>query len=89
MTGAVRYRSTALAVAAVAAAWAVLVGVELSGQAPVFHHHALLNGTRPLWEAIAIFVPAWVVMIRRHDAAVQPRDARPGGVLTAVLGPLP
>ncbi|HSR22805.1 MAG TPA: DUF2182 domain-containing protein [Candidatus Eisenbacteria bacterium] len=63
MTGAVGYRSIALAVAAVAAAWAVLVGVELSGQAPAFHHHTLLNGTRPLWEAIAIFVPAWVVMV--------------------------
>ena len=63
MIGAIRYPPAALLVAAIAAAWAVLVGVELSGQASVFHHHALLNGTRPLWEAIALFVPAWVVMV--------------------------
>ncbi len=63
MTGAMRYRSVALLVAAVAAAWAVLVGVELSGRAPALHHHALLDGTRPLWVAIAVFVPAWVVMV--------------------------
>jgi predicted metal-binding membrane protein len=63
MTSAVLYRSIALVVAAIAAAWAVLVGVELTGQAPAFHHHTLLNGTRPLWEAIAIFVPAWIVMV--------------------------
>ena len=43
MTGTVGHRSIALAVAAVAAAWAVVVGVELSGQAPAFHHHTLLN----------------------------------------------
>jgi predicted metal-binding membrane protein len=63
VTGAMRYRSVALLVGAIVAAWAVLVRVELSGQAPAFHHHTLLNGTRPLWEAIAIFVPAWIVMV--------------------------
>ena len=63
MTGVMRCRPVALVLAAIVAAWAVLVGVELSGQASAFHHHTLLNGTRPLWEAIAIFVPAWVVMV--------------------------
>jgi predicted metal-binding membrane protein len=63
MAVALRHRSIAAVLAAIAAAWALLIWVELSGRAPEFHHHTLLSGSRPLWEAEAVFLPAWVEMV--------------------------
>ena len=63
MAVALRQRSIASVLTAIAAAWALLIWVQLSGRAPEFHHHTLLDGSRPLWEAAALFLPAWVVMV--------------------------
>ncbi len=63
MTAALRNRSTVLVLAAVAAAWAAVAGADLVGLTPALHHHALLQGGRPLWAAVGIFAPAWLVMV--------------------------
>ena len=63
MTAALRNRSLLLLLAAIAAAWMTLVGAQLAGLAPALHHHALASGGRPLWQGLAIFAPAWLLMV--------------------------
>lgn len=63
VTDVLRNRSTALLLAMVGAAWAAVAGAEVLGLAPSLHHHVLLQGGRPVWAAVAIFTPAWLVMV--------------------------
>jgi predicted metal-binding membrane protein len=54
-----------LAAAAIASvAWLVSIGLELTGNAAVLHHHALIqSGELPLWLGIPLFLVAWQVMV--------------------------
>jgi predicted metal-binding membrane protein len=47
---------------AIAAAWAVCVWAELSGNAAQLHHHALYESGRPYWLAALIVLAAWQFM---------------------------
>lgn len=49
--------------AAIAAAWVVAVGAQLTGEAALLHHHTLIEGGAPLWIAVALFLVGWQVMI--------------------------
>jgi predicted metal-binding membrane protein len=49
--------------AAIAAAWVLAVGAQLTGEAVLLHHHALIEGGAPLWIALALFLLGWQVMI--------------------------
>lgn len=63
MTTALRNRTVVLLLAAIAAAWVMLVGAQVAGLAPALHHHALAGDGRPLWQGLAIFAPAWLLMV--------------------------
>jgi predicted metal-binding membrane protein len=47
----------------VAASWAILVGLSLSGNGAVIRHDRLLQGGPPLWLATLVFVAGWQVML--------------------------
>ena len=47
----------------IGAAWLVVIGAQLSGQAGLLHHHELIEGGGPLWLGALTFVPAWQVMV--------------------------
>jgi predicted metal-binding membrane protein len=49
--------------AAIAAAWVLAVGAQLTGEAVLLHHHTLIEGGAPLWIALALFLLGWQVMI--------------------------
>ena len=49
--------------AAIAAAWLLAVGAQLTGEATLLHHHTLIEGGAPLWIALALFLLGWQVMI--------------------------
>lgn len=49
--------------AAIAAAWLLAVGAQLTGEAVLLHHHTLIEGGAPLWIAVALFLLGWQVMI--------------------------
>jgi predicted metal-binding membrane protein len=46
----------------IAAAWAVCVWAELTGNAAALHHHALYESGRPYWLAALIVLAAWQFM---------------------------
>ena len=46
----------------IAAAWAVCVWAELSGNAGQLHHHALYESGRPYWFAALVVLAAWQFM---------------------------
>lgn len=46
----------------IAAAWAVCVWAELSGNAAQLHHHALYESGRPYWFAALVVLAAWQFM---------------------------
>ena len=48
---------------AIAAAWGVAVGAELTGNAGKLHHDELIEGGPPLWAALALFLVAWQAMV--------------------------
>jgi predicted metal-binding membrane protein len=48
---------------AIAAAWALAVGAQLTGTSEAFHHDALIEGGPPLWAALLLFLLAWQAMI--------------------------
>jgi predicted metal-binding membrane protein len=48
---------------AIAAAWAVAVAAEVSGQGQALHHDALAEGGLPPWAALGLFLLAWQLMI--------------------------
>ena len=62
----VRRRNRALpivGVAIVGGAWLTAGLAQLSGNAGLLHHHALIEDGPPLWVALTIFLVAWQVMI--------------------------
>jgi predicted metal-binding membrane protein len=46
-----------------AAAWLAMVAADLAGWQPLLHHHSLIEGGLPLWAALGLFLPAWLVMV--------------------------
>jgi len=50
-------------VVAIAAAWAIAIAAELSGNAGALHHDALIEGGPPLWAALLLFLVAWQAMV--------------------------
>ena len=48
---------------AIAVAWGVAVGAELTGTAGQLHHDALIEGGPPLWAALLVFLLAWQAMV--------------------------
>ena len=49
--------------ATIAAAWLFAVGTQLTGNAALLHHHALIEGDTPTWVAVPLFLLGWLVMI--------------------------
>jgi predicted metal-binding membrane protein len=47
----------------IAAAWAVAVTAQTTGQGQVLHHDALIEGGQPPWVALGLFLLAWQLMI--------------------------
>ncbi|HJT63141.1 MAG TPA: DUF2182 domain-containing protein [Candidatus Limnocylindria bacterium] len=52
-----------VALAAIVAAWILVLLAQLTGAPGALHHHELIEGDLPLWVAVPIFVLAWQVMI--------------------------
>jgi predicted metal-binding membrane protein len=48
---------------AIAAAWAVAVAAQVSGQGRLLHHDAAAAGGLPPWAAVGLFLLAWQLMI--------------------------
>jgi predicted metal-binding membrane protein len=48
---------------AIAAAWALAVAAQVTGQAEALHHDALIEGGPPLWAALLLFLLAWQAMV--------------------------
>jgi predicted metal-binding membrane protein len=49
--------------AAIGAAWALVLAAQALGRAESVHHDELFEGGLPVWAALALFVLAWQVMI--------------------------
>jgi len=49
--------------AVVVGAWLVAGLAQLTGNAGLLHHHALIEGGQPLWVALPVFLVSWQVMI--------------------------
>jgi predicted metal-binding membrane protein len=47
----------------IAGAWLLAVVAQVTGNAALLHHHALIEGGAPLWITTPIFLVAWQVMI--------------------------
>jgi predicted metal-binding membrane protein len=47
----------------IAGAWLLAVVAQVTGNAALLHHHALIEGGAPLWLTTPIFLVAWQVMI--------------------------
>lgn len=47
----------------IAASWAVLVALSVSGNGDVIRHDRLLQGGPPLWVAMLVFIAGWQVML--------------------------
>ena len=68
-----------------AVAWAVALAAQLSGNAAVLHHHALIEEGPPLWVAALLFLVAWQVMVAAmmlpaSAPAIRSVDARRAGI---------
>ena len=48
---------------AIAGAWLIAVVAQSTGNAALLHHHALVEGSAPLWVAVPLFLVTWQVMI--------------------------
>jgi len=48
---------------AVIGAWLVLLVLQVTGDAAILHHHALIEGGPSLWLAIPMFLAGWLVMV--------------------------
>jgi predicted metal-binding membrane protein len=56
-------RGSPAVLAAIAVAWVLAIAAQASGSAKLLHHHALIEGSLPLWTAVLLFVLSWQVMI--------------------------
>ena len=92
-----RRRAPAPVLAAIAIAWAVAAAAEVTGTAHALHHDALIEGGRPLWVGVLVFLAAWQAMvaammlpsslplIRLFDAVSRAREGA-GTARAALLG---
>ncbi len=48
---------------AIAGAWALALGLSVSGASGALHHHELVEGGPPLWVALGLFAVAWQVHV--------------------------
>jgi predicted metal-binding membrane protein len=48
---------------AIAVAWGLAVGAEVTGKAAALHHDALIEGGPSLWAALLLFLAAWQAMV--------------------------
>jgi predicted metal-binding membrane protein len=55
-------RITAVLACVIAAAWAICIWAELSGNALQLHHHVLYQSGRPYWLAALLVLGAWQLM---------------------------
>jgi predicted metal-binding membrane protein len=67
---------------AIAGAWLVAIVAQATGWAALLHHHSLIEGGAPLWLAVVLFVPGWLVMIA---AMMLPASRSTIGVVTGGL----
>jgi predicted metal-binding membrane protein len=58
-----RTRLPLAVVGAIAVAWALAVGAEISGRGTALHHDALIEGRLPYALALVLFLVAWQAMI--------------------------
>ena len=82
---------------AIAVAWALAVGAEISGRGTALHHDALIEGKLPYALALVLFLVAWQAMIAammvpsslpllRLFAAAATGQPRPRAAIAAFLG---
>jgi predicted metal-binding membrane protein len=83
--------------AAIAIAWALGVGAEISGRGSALHHDALIEGKLPYAVALMLFLVAWQAMVAammlpsslplvRLFAAAAAGQPRPRAAMAAFLG---
>ncbi|MGZ6329019.1 MAG: DUF2182 domain-containing protein [Candidatus Limnocylindrales bacterium] len=48
---------------AIGGAWLIVLAAQATGGAALLHHHALIEGSAPLWIALPVFLVAWQVTI--------------------------
>jgi predicted metal-binding membrane protein len=81
----------------IAGAWLLAVVAQVTGNAALLHHHALIEGGAPLWLTTPIFLVAWQVMIAammlpasmptiRAFGREAPSAARPSRDLAVFIG---
>ncbi|MGZ6344934.1 MAG: hypothetical protein ACXWOW_06455 [Candidatus Limnocylindrales bacterium] len=44
---------------AIGGAWLIVLAAQATGGAALLHHHALIEGSAPLWIALPVFLLAW------------------------------
>lgn len=57
-----RFNVIGLLACVIAGAWALCAWAELSGVAPLLHHHVLYRSGRPVWVAALMLLVAWQAM---------------------------
>jgi len=62
-TAPARTRVPPVVVGAIAVAWALAVGAEISGRGSALHHDALIEGKLPYGLALVLFLVAWQAMV--------------------------
>lgn len=72
--------------ATIGVAWLLAIVAQTTGEAPLLHHHALIEHGPPLWLAIVVFLPAWQVMV---VAMMLPASVPSIGRFNASLSQLP
>ena len=83
--------------AAIAVAWALAVGAEISGRSSALHHDTLIEGKLPYALALVLFLVAWQAMVAammlpsslplvRLFAASAAGQPRPRAAMAALLG---
>jgi predicted metal-binding membrane protein len=82
---------------AIAVAWAMAIGAEISGRGSALHHDALIEGRLPYALALVLFLVAWQAMVAammvpsslplvRLFAAAAAGQPRPRAAMAAFLG---
>lgn len=49
--------------ALIVVAWFAVIAAQATGTAGQLHHHALIEGSAPLWLAAGLFLAGWLVMV--------------------------
>jgi len=56
---------------AVLGAWSILVILQVTGDAAVLHHHALIEDGPSLWLAVPMFLAGWLVAGRGRQFSLR------------------